>query len=167
MPDVRKNGGNRASAARKNGNRGSEARNGRRASKGRRTGGRAADVRAAAARAAEADRAARELEKVNARITRDSAWLRTLSNDLRRLGEKVYGLTEGTVTIPELKLPLGRYRTPDQTLLEAADLGDAAERLVQVRRRFAAMEKDFASADELRIRMEQPVPSASRRRTTP
>jgi hypothetical protein len=155
MPEVRKNGG-RAGTARTNGHRSPEARNGGRAAEGRQARGRAAGVRAAA-KAAEAERALRELEKVNARITRDSAWLRTLSNDLRRLGEKVYGLTEGTVTIAELKLPVGRYRTPDQTLLESADLSDAAERLVQVRRRFAAMEKDFAAADELRTRVERPV----------
>jgi hypothetical protein len=155
MPEVRKNGG-RTGTARRNGHRRPEARNGGGPATVRRLRGRAADVRAAA-RAVETERARRELEKVNARITRDSAWLRALSNDLRRLGEKVYGLTEGTVTIAELKLPVGRYRTPDQTLLESADLTDAAERLVQVRRRFSSMEKDFAAADELRSRVEPKV----------
>lgn len=95
-----------------------------------------------------------ELEKVNTRITRDTEWIRALSNDLRRLGEKLYGLTEGTVTLSDVRPSAGRYRTPDQTLLDSADITSAAERMIQVRRRFVRIETDLAAADDLRARME-------------
>ena len=63
----------------------------------------------------ESERLAQELEKANTRITQNTEWMRGLSNDLRRLGEKLYGLTEGRVTLSDVKLPDGRYRTPDQS----------------------------------------------------
>jgi hypothetical protein len=106
-------------------------------------------------RMSEEERLSQELEKVNTRITQQTHWMRALSNDLRRLGEKLYGLTEGTVTLADAKLPAGRYRTPDQTALSSADIQKAAERMVQVKRRFVRMESDLAAADDLRAQMEK------------
>ena len=103
----------------------------------------------------ERERLTRELEKVNTRITQQAEWLRALSNDLRRLGERLYGLTEGTVTLSDVKLPAGRYRTPDQAQMSSGDIEDAAERMTQVKRRYSAMEKDFATADALRDEIER------------
>ena len=103
----------------------------------------------------ESERLTRELTKVNTRITQQAEWLRALSNDLRRLGERLYGLTEGTVTLADVKLPAGRYRTPDQAQLTSSDVEDAAERMMQVKRRYTAMEKDFATADALRDEMDR------------
>lgn len=114
----------------------------------------------------EMERLTRELEKVNTRITQQAEWLRALSNDLRRLGEKVYGLTEGTVTLADVKLPAGRYRTPDQAQLNSSDVEDAAERMSQVKRRFANMEKDFAAADTLRDEMERNAQGSRQRKAS-
>jgi hypothetical protein len=113
----------------------------------------------------EADRLVVQLEKVNTRITEHTEWIRGLSNDLRRLGEKLYGITEGTVTLADVKLPLGRYRTPDQSPLESSDIVSAAERMTQVRRRFMGMEKDLAAADDLRIKLEKDAARRQRRRS--
>jgi hypothetical protein len=113
----------------------------------------------------EGERLTLELDKANTRITQQAEWMRGLSHDLRRLSEKLYGLTEGTVTVADAKLPNGRYRTPDQSPLDSADLTDAAERMVQVKRRFVSMEKDLLSADELRARMEKAAARRERRRT--
>lgn len=113
----------------------------------------------------EADRLVVQLEKVNIRITEHTEWIRGLSNDLRRLGEKLYGITEGTVTLADVKLPVGRYRTPDQSPLESSDIASAAERMTQVRRRFMGMEKDLAAADDLRIKLEKDAARKQRRRS--
>jgi hypothetical protein len=129
---------------RKNGRNGKQARNGRKLSEG--------------------ERLALELERVNTRITQHTEWLRALSNDLRRLGEKVYGLTEGTVTLSDAKLPIGRYRTPDQSPLDSADVHAAAERMVQLKRRFMGMEKDLATADDLRLQLDKAAARSERRR---
>ncbi|MFN2432755.1 MAG: hypothetical protein ABR599_08070 [Gemmatimonadota bacterium] len=115
-------------------------------------------------RLAEAERLGRELEKVNTRITQHAEWIRALSNDMRRLGEKLYGLTEGTVTLSDVKLPAGRYRTPDQAQLASSEFQLAAERMAEVKRRFASMEKDFAIADDLRDQMERGTVPARRQR---
>jgi len=114
----------------------------------------------------EADRMIVQLEKVNTRITEHTEWMRGLSNDLRRLGEKLYGITEGTVTIADVKLPDGRYRTPDQSPLDSSDFVSAAERMTLVKRRFLGMEKDLAAADELRLKLEKDAAKKARRRKT-
>jgi hypothetical protein len=114
----------------------------------------------------EADRLVLELEKVNTRITEHTEWLRGLSNDLRRLGEKLYGITEGTVTLADVKLPIGRYRTPDQSALASSDFASAAERMTQVRRRFVGMEKDLAAADHLRMKLEKKAAQRERRKAS-
>jgi hypothetical protein len=113
----------------------------------------------------EADRLVVQLEKVNIRITEHTEWMRGLSNDLRRLGEKLYGITEGTVTLADVKLPVGRYRTPDQSPLESSDIASAAERMTHVRRRFMGMEKDLAAADDLRTKLEKDAARKQRRRS--
>jgi hypothetical protein len=107
-----------------------------------------------------AERLSRELDRVNTRITRDADWIRSLSNDLRRLGEKVYGLTEGRVTLADVKLPIGRYRTPDQMPLAPAEIMDAAQRMTELKQRFLRLEKDLATADDLRARLEEHSPSS-------
>jgi hypothetical protein len=114
----------------------------------------------------EADRMIVQLEKVNTRITEHTEWMRGLSNDLRRLGEKLYGITEGTVTLADVKLPDGRYRTPDQSPLDSSDIVSAAERMTHVKRRFLGMEKDLATADELRLKLEKDAAKKQRRRKT-
>jgi hypothetical protein len=114
----------------------------------------------------EADRMIVQLEKVNTRITEHTEWMRGLSNDLRRLGEKLYGITEGTVTLADVKLPLGRYRTPDQSPLDSSDIASAAERMTHVRRRFLGMEKDLATADDLRLKLEKDAAKKQKRRKT-
>ncbi len=112
----------------------------------------------------EGERLALELEKANIRITQHTEWMRALSNDLRRLGEKLYGLTEGRVTLADAKLPEGRYRTPDQSPLDSSDLVAAAERMVQVKRRFVGMERDLTMADDLRNQIERSAARQQRRR---
>lgn len=123
-----------------------------------------ADRRNGTKKLSEGERLALELEKANTRITQQTEWIRSLSNDLRRLGEKVYGLTEGRVTLSDVKLPFGRYRTPDQTALDSADLAAAAERMTQVRRRFLSLEKELAAADDLRDQLEKAVARREARR---
>lgn len=115
-------------------------------------------------RVSEGERLTTELEKVNTRITQHTEWMRSLSNDLRRLGEKLYGLTEGTVTLADAKLPIGRYRTPDQSPLNSADIHRAAERMTQVKRRFLGLEKDLAAADDLRTELEKSAARLLRRK---
>ena len=115
-------------------------------------------------KASEAERLLLQLEKTNTRITEHTEWMRGLSNDLRRLGEKLYGITEGTVTLADVKLPLGRYRTPDQSPLDSSDIVSAAERMTHVRRRFMGMEKDLAAADDLRIKLDRKAAQTQKRR---
>jgi hypothetical protein len=117
-------------------------------------------------KATEAERLAVELEKLNTRITQHTEWMRLLSNDLRRIGEKLYGLTEGTVTLSDVKLPIGRYRTPDQSALDSGDIAAAAERMVQVRRRFVGMEKDLAAADDVRMKLDRKAAQRERRKAS-
>lgn len=112
----------------------------------------------------ERDRLQAQLERANLRITEHTEWIRALSNDLRRLGEKLYGITEGTVTLSDVKLPDGRYRTPDQSPLASADIVDAAQRMAEVRRRFVSMERDLASADDLRMQIEKALARSERRK---
>ena len=114
----------------------------------------------------EAERLGLELQKTNERITEHTQWLRALSNDLRRLGEKLYGITEGTVTLADVKLPDGRYRTPDQAPVESRDFMEAAERMAQVKRRFVRMETDLAAADDLRDQVERNAVRARRRKAS-
>ena len=113
---------------------------------------------------AEVSRLGSELEKTNVRITQQTQWMRSLSNDLRRLADKLYGLTEGRVTLSDVKVPAGRYRTPDQTLLDSSEFVNGAERMVQVKRRFTSMEKDLAAADDLRDEIDASSRPASRRK---
>lgn len=112
------------------------------------------------------DRLGGYLEKTNVRITLQAHWMRGLSNDLRRLADKLYGLTEGRVTLSDVKLPAGRYRTPDQTQLDSSEFVNAAERMVQVKRRFTSMEKDLAAADDLRDEIDAGARGASRRKAS-
>jgi cell wall-associated NlpC family hydrolase len=110
-----------------------------------------------------AERISLELARVNARITEHTDWLRMLSNDLRRLGDKLYGLTEGRVTLSDAKLPAGRYRTPDQTGLHSSDVVQAAQKMVDVKKRFVKMESDLAAADSLRDQLDKLAARRSRR----
>jgi len=128
--------------------------------------GRKVERKNGARKLTEADRLGLELEKVNTRITQNTDWMRGLSNDLRRLGEKLYGLTEGTVTLADVKLPIGRYRTPDQSGLDSSDISSAAERMAEVRRRFVGIEKDLAAADELRLKLEKKAAQRERRKAS-
>ena len=109
--------------------------------------------RVVARQAVNPERVGAELERTNVRITQQTQWLRALSHDLQRLGDKLYGLTEGRVTLADVKLPAGRYRTPDQTPVASADFVNAAERMGEVRKRFASMERDLAAADDLRDKL--------------
>lgn len=129
----------------------------RKAADARKSGelGKESELRKNGARVPDSERLGLELRKVNTRITQQTEWMRGLSNDLRRLSDRIYGLTEGRVTVADVKLPLGRYRTPDQTQVDSAEFAEAADRLTQVRRRFVSLEREFVAADELRNQLDR------------